>query len=173
MTRSATARADSALRDAQRSAAKAVQAARKACTSIVTHEQLAAGMCASRGLLSQYADEENDATISIARASLAPAPFRAAIAAYVAGPTHRVVPAETHEHHTSADMVREFAEAMTAATMAEADDYITPEEAERELAELEGVEKVLVARRALCRRAIAERGLRVGNANVTPLRARS
>lgn len=62
---------------------------------------------------------------------------------------------------TAADVVRELAQAMTAASSAEADGWIDVDEAHRELAEWADVERLLHARRELLREAIRRRGLRV------------
>ncbi len=59
------------------------------------------------------------------------------------------------------DVVRELSEVMTTAAISEADGHISVEEAERELREWADVDRVMVARTARLRTAIAQRGLSV------------
>lgn len=59
------------------------------------------------------------------------------------------------------DVVRELSEVMTTAAVAEADGHISVEEAERELREWTDVDRVMGARVARLRQAIAQRGLAV------------
>lgn len=89
MSGASTARADRALLEMQRQAADACRRGRDACDA--THEQVAAQIYVSSGLLSQYVDAANTATISVARAALAPAPMRLELARFVAGESHAVV----------------------------------------------------------------------------------
>lgn len=66
---------------------------------------------------------------------------------------------DEHAPRAAADVVRELAEVMTVASMSEADGYIDVQEAERELAEWDDVDRVMSARRAKLREAIRRRGL--------------
>ena len=159
MPHAVTARADSALVEMRREAAEAVRRGRDACEA--THEQISASICVSRARLSQYADSASDTTIDVARAALAPEPLRLALASLVAGPRFVVVHADSEHVRDLHTIVRELSDVMSVAAASEADGYVSPEEAERELAEWADVERVMSARREWLRRAQRERGLRV------------
>jgi hypothetical protein len=159
MTTTVTARADSALVEMRCDAAEAVRRGRNACDA--THEQVAAVMCMSRTGLSQCAKPKGGKTLDIARAALAPEPLRLALAAFIAGPRHSLVRADVEHVRDLHAIVRELSDVMSVAATNEADGYVSPEEAERELAEWDDVERVMSARRDWLRRAQRERGLRV------------
>jgi len=159
MPHTSTARADSAIVAMRREAAEAVRRSRDACDA--THAQIAAQVCCSPARLSQYVDPECDTTIDVARAALAPEPMRLALASLVAGPRFEVRAADAEHVRDLHSIVRELTDVMGVAASSEADGYVSPEEAERELAEWADVERVMVARREWLRRAVRERGLRV------------
>lgn len=98
---------------------------------------------------------------STARAALAPEPMRLALASLVAGPRFEVRAADAEHARDLHSIVRELTDVMGVAASSEADGYVSPDEAERELAEWADVERVMVARREWLRRAVRERGLRV------------
>lgn len=79
----------------------------------------------------------------------------------MAGPRFAVVHADAEHVRDLHTIVRELSDVMSVAAASESDGYVSPEEADRELAEWADVERVMSARREWLRRAQRERGLRV------------
>lgn len=127
MSRPATAQAPRAARE-QRRHDVARLLARGLLDACVT--TLAAGLGCSRQLVQHWIDPERDASISVADAAALPAPIRAPLAEYVAGPGYMMaeLPAADTDGRASLALhvraLRETSEAVTAHAAALADGRI-------------------------------------------------